>query len=341
MNPPDKKDSLLLRAARGESVERVPVWAMRQAGRWDPEFMQLRQGRGFFDFSSDVELASQASLLPVRMGVDAVILFYDITTLPVSMGLPFSLQPKRGPVPANPVRTREDVLRLNPLPGPETFASVRGMLKKVRERLGGSLPVLVFAGAPFTVAAYCIGTGKDMEATRQFARESPLVWGELLERLSSATIHYLNTLIAEGADAYQLFDSWAGMLSPEEYQRWAQEYHQRILSGARGVPRILFVKECPYLNKQVETPAEVISLGKRHDLKAARAKYPHLVFQGNVDEAILHKGTPEQVRAAVFDCLRAGGGHRHILNLNHGVDKDTPVANFQAFIQAAKEFLHR
>jgi uroporphyrinogen decarboxylase len=126
------------------------------------------------------------------------------------------------------------------------------------------------------------------------------------------------------------------MLSPDEYDSWAQPYHASIFAGATGLPRILFVKEGPYLEKMCATGAEVISLGKRHDLAKARREYPHLVFQGNVDEEILRGGTQEQVEAAVRACLNAGGRHRHILNLNHGVDKGTPVANFEAYVRAAK-----
>lgn len=331
-------EHLLVRAARGEKVERVPVWAMRQAGRWDSEFQKIRTGIGFYDFSENVELAARASILPVRFGVDAVILFYDITTLPVSMGLPFSLQANTGPVPATPIRTLADVDKLEASPAPASFEHVRQMLFRVKRDLNNSHPVLVFAGAPFTVATYCIGTGKNLDATRAFARENPRVWEALLEKLSHATVVFLKTLIADGASAYQLFDSWAGMLSPVEYDLWAQPHHSRILQAATGIPRILFVKECPYLTRQVETGADIISLGKRDDLARARKDYPHLVFQGNVDEMILRTGTTEQVREAVRECLRAGGGHRHILNLNHGVDRTTPMENFAAYVDEARNF---
>jgi uroporphyrinogen decarboxylase len=328
---------LLVRAARGEHVERPPVWAMRQAGRWDPEFNRLRAGHTFYDFSENVELAAAASLLPRRFGVDGIILFYDITTLSVSMGLPFTLQPQVGPVPDRPVRTMADVERLDPEPRPETFDHIRRLLRRVKDELQGQLPVLVFAGAPFTLATYCIGTGKDMDAARRFAHEQPRVWQELLRRLSSATIFFLGTLAQDGADVYQLFDSWAGLLTAHEYEEWAQKYHQAIFAGVSKIPRILFAKECPYLDQMTRTGADVISLGKRHDLAAARHAYPQLVFQGNVDEAILRSGTAHQVREATLRCIAAGGGQRHIVNLNHGVDKATPVANFAAYVQAARE----
>jgi uroporphyrinogen decarboxylase len=327
-----RSDHLLVRAARGESVERPPVWAMRQAGRWDPEFNKLRAGMPFYEFSENVELAARTSLLPRRFGVDAIILFYDITTLPVAMGLPFTLRPNRGPVPDRAVRTLKDVERLNPAPPPTHVQHIVDLLRRVQDELRGELPVIVFAGAPFTVATYCIDTGKEMAATRRFALEQPAVWDALLARLERATIHFLQT----GADVYQLFDSWAGLLERSEYERWAQPYHQAIFARALGVPRVLFVKEGPYLDLMAGAGAEVVSLGVRHALAAARRDYPQLVFQGNVDEKVLRSGTPAEVEAAVQCCVAAGGGQHHIVNLNHGVDKSTPVANFEAYVRAVK-----
>ncbi len=312
------------------------MWAMRQAGRWDPEFNRLRAGVPFYEFSENVELAAQASLLPKRFGVDALILFYDITTLAVAMGLPFVLRAGKGPVPEPAVRSLADVQRLDPEPASERFDHIRELLRRVKEELQGELPVIAFAGAPFTVATYCIGTGKDMSATRRFIAEQPQVWDELLERLTTATVRFLDTLTHDGADVYQLFDSWAGMLERAEYETWAQPRHQAVFAAVRKVPRILFVKECPYLDLMAGSGADVVSLGNRHDLAAARRDYPRLVFQGNVDEAVLRAGTPEQVAGATRRCVAAGGGRRHIVNLNHGVDKATPIANFEAYVCTAR-----
>lgn len=329
-------EHLLVRAARGEPVDRPPVWAMRQAGRWDPEFAKVRAGLGFYEFSADVEKAAKASLCPVRFGVDAVILFYDITTLPYAMGLPFELKKDIGPSPDRPVRTMADLARLNPEPAPESYGHIRALLKRVKAELAGSLPVIAFAGSPFTTATYCVGTGKDMTATRRFAAENPEVWAGLLDRLSHATGLFLNQLVDDGADVYQLFDSWAGMLTPDEYAAWADQYHRRIFAAETRVPRVLFVKECPYLDTMCATGAEVVSLGRSHDLARARTDYPGLVFQGNVDMNVLRTGTPADVRAAVREVLAAGGGRRHIVNLNHGVGKDTPPENFAAYVAAAR-----
>jgi uroporphyrinogen decarboxylase len=333
--------SLLIRAARGEVVERPPVWAMRQAGRWDPAFNRVRGNLSFYEFSENVELSAKASLLPRRFDVDGIILFYDITTLAVAMGLRFELRANEGPVPDRPIRTLADVKRLDPEPNVSTFQHIVDLLGCVREELKGQLPVIVFAGAPFTLASYCLGTGKDIAATRRFAQESREVWNELRHRLESATVHFLRNLIANGADLYQLFDSWAGSLEPDEYEEWAQRHHAAIFSSVAGAPRILFVKECPYLDRMTKTGADVISLGIRHDLAAARRQYPDLVFQGNVDEKLLRTGSQEQVAEATRACIRATSGQKHIVNLNHGLNRNTPVANFKAFIRAAKSALEK
>jgi uroporphyrinogen decarboxylase len=309
---------------------------MRQAGRWDPEFNRLRGELSFYEFSENVELAARASLLPRRFGVDAIILFYDITTLTVAMGLPFSLQPSQGPVPSPPVRTLGDVERLEAHPSPERFAHIRALLARVREELQGALPVIVFAGAPFTLATYCIGTGKNIEATSRFAKEKPLVWQGLLEKLGEATIHFLNVLVGDGANLYQLFDSWAGQLRAPLYDEWAHRYHRSIFASVQGAPGVLFVKECPHLSQMTSSGASVVSLGVRHDLAATQAAYPGLVFQGNVDEEIMAYATPEEVAQATISCVRQGGGRRHIVNLSHGMNRATPVENFEAYVNAVK-----
>jgi uroporphyrinogen decarboxylase len=333
----EQNSHLLVRAARGEAVERPPVWAMRQAGRWDPEFNRLRDGLSFYEFSENVELSARASLLPRRFGVDGIILFYDITTLAVAMGLPFTLQPGRGPVPDRAVRNSADVARLEARPDPERFRHIRELLRQVQTELNGELPVIVFAGAPFTLATYCIGTGKDLDATRRFVAEQPAVWDELLRKLTTATVHFLGVLVREGADLYQLFDSWAGLLARDEYEHWAQPQHREILGAVAAVPRILFVKEGPFLDLMTNSGADVISLGRRHDLAAARRDNPHLVFQGNVDQHVLRTGTPAEVAEATRRCVAEGGGRRHIVNLNHGVDRRTPVANLEAYVLAVRQ----
>lgn len=329
---------LLIRAARGEPVDRAPVWAMRQAGRWDPQFSALRTGHSFYEFSENVELAARASLCPRRFGVDAIILFYDITTLTVAMGQPFQLVPEVGPVPDFTVTSTAALDKLAARPSPERYKHVIELLHAVKRELAGELPVLVFAGAPFTLATYSIGVGKDIGAVRRFAAKSPSVWSGLLEKLSGATVEFLNTLIAEGADAYQLFDSWAGKLDEDEYDQWAQRHQRDVFASASGVPGILFVKDCPHIDAMTQSGADVVSLGASHDLAALLARFPNQVFQGNVSDRLLVEGTPDQVIAATQECLRQSGGQRHILNLGHGMNRDAKPENFAAFVATGRSY---
>jgi len=262
-------ESLLVRALRGEKVERVPVWAMRPAGRCEPQFPRVRAGMDFFTLTDDTDRATEATLLTTRFGVDGIILFYDITTLLVSMGQPFDLVPKIGPMPRWKADSMEAIGKLNPEPKPQSYDPVLRLLERVKTSLKGELPVLVFAGASFTVASYALGLGKDLDGVRAFAAAQPKAWNELLHRITNATKLFLGELQNRGASACQLFDSWAGGLSPEDYDRWAHPHHRQVLNSLK-MPRILFVKEGPYLEKMVESGATAVSLGSRHDLAEAR-----------------------------------------------------------------------
>lgn len=329
--------SLFERAARGEAVERVPVWAMRQAGRWDPEFRRLRGSREFFEFSADPDAAAAASLCPLRFGVDAIILFYDITTLAISMGQRFELVPGRGPCPERPIRTRADVARLSAHPDGPAVDAVAKTLELVRQRLPAGVVPLVFAGAPFTLATYQIGTGKNLASTLEFIQDAPEVWSALLEKTAEATVRFLRVLLDAGAAAYQLFDSWAGALAREDYSRYAQPYHARIFSETGGLS-ILFVKDGRYVDLMCRSGAKIVSLGRLHDLGKIHQQHPDMVFQGNVDHELLVSRTPQVVAAAARACLNAGGGRRHILNLDHGMDPAARPENFAAFVDAARSF---
>jgi uroporphyrinogen decarboxylase len=335
MTTPRTKNDLLLRAIQDRPVERTPVWAMRQAGRWDPEFQKLRGGRDFYAFSDDPHLAAAASLCPRRFGVDAIILFYDITTLAASMGQKFHLEANHGPRPERPIRSVTEVARLAANPDETSFRPVLETLRLVRQELADELPALVFAGAPFTLGAYQIGVGKNVDEVRSFAASQPDAWRALLETTASATIVFLRSLIAAGATAYQLFDSWAGGLTVEEYESWALPYHRRIF-GEVGGNSIVFVKDSPDVDRLAKSGAKVVSLSKGHDLADAKRRFPQLCFQGNVDHELLIDQDPPTVEAATRRCLEAGGGRRHILNLDHGMDRNAKVGNFQAFVDTAK-----
>ena len=324
----------------------MPVWARKSSERpcgpcgkravGTPQFRRLRQGRDFYEFSENAELSAQASLCPRRFGVDAIILFYDITTLAVAMGQSFELVAGRGPVPDRPVHTLSDVAKLSERPDPSRYEHVLQTLRLVQEELSGQLPTFVFAGAPFTLATYQIGVGRDLAAVRRFAAENPQAWLNLLEKTARATTDFLATLLSYGAHLYQLFDSWAGSLSAEEYRAWAQPYHRQIFAEVPG-PSVLFVKDCPYLDMAATSGARVISLGKFHDIKKLQRNYPQAVFQGNVDHELLVHGSAEEVRKATAACLRAGAGHRHVLNLDHGMAPDADPENFAVFVDQARK----
>lgn len=331
----EEVDPLLVRALRGEKVERVPVWAMRQAGRWDPEFRRYRGERSFYEFSENPELSAAASLCPKRFGVDAIILFYDITTLAVSMGQEFELVPGRGPVPMRPIESMEDLSRLAADPEPARYQHVIETLRLVARELEGELPILVFAGAPFTLASYQLGIGRDIERMRTFIAEQPKTWHRLLERTTTATISFLRQLLESGASAYQLFDSWAGGLTEAEYAEYCQPFHQRVFHEVGGLS-ILFVKELPFLELGVASGATAISLGTRHSLADCRKRFPETIFQGNVDHQLLVDGSPDDVARATRACLKEGGGHHHVLNLDHGMDPNAQPENFAAFVETAK-----
>ena len=273
---PDANQHLLIRTCRGETVERAPVWAMRQAGRWDPEFRKLREGHTFYEMSENAELAARASLCPLRFGVDAIILFYDITTLAVAMGQKFDLVPERGPVPHQPIRSVADVRRLARHPDELDFRYVLEELRLVRESLAGSLPVLVFAGAPFTLAAYQLSMSKEFDRLREAIADTEHFVHELFSTTCAATIDFLNVLMNAGADAYQLFDSWAGVLSENEYRQCAHAWHEQIFAEVKG-PSILFVKDNPHLDLSASSGANVISLGACHDLAAVKQRQPLIV----------------------------------------------------------------
>ena len=333
-------NDLLLRAIRHEPVPRVPVWLMRQAGRCDPAYRAYREraGLGLHALFRDPEHATALSLLPRRFGVDAIIMYQDILTPLEPMGADFDFAP--GPVLAEPLRTAVQVRRLRPIDPPGQLAFVGREIAALRGELAGELPLLGFAGAPFTLAAFLVegGSPGTMERTLSFAREQPAAFGDLLARLTDMTLAYLNYQAACGVDAVQVFESVADLLPRDVYETFAQPTHERIFAGlAPGLPGILFAKGSPYPDLMLKSGARVLSLGAGADLRAVlRAGGGRVAVQGNVDNRILAQGRPEDVAAAVRACIAQGGGRGQILNLNHGVLPETPLDNVLAFVAAAR-----
>ena len=353
------KNDLLLRAARRLPVERVPVWMMRQAGRSDPAYRALREKINLplerlfrtipCPFSDqEVEWAIEISLLPKRIGVDAIIVYKDILTPLCPMGAHFRFAP--GPVLDSPIRTRTQIEALKPVDDPASQLAFTGkIISGLRQALGRELPLIGFAGSPLTLAFFMVagtspmaaggGTSNAAHTVFQMMDEAPGLFHELLQRLTQMTINDLNYQISEGAQVVQLFESIADQIDLPTYQTFVQPYHEQIFAAlAPNTPSILFAKECPYLALMLQSGADVLSVGKCVDLavvqKEAKGK---VAFQGNVDNAILRDGTCDDITDAVHHCLRRGGKVGHILNLSHGLYRDTPFENVKHFVKIAKE----
>jgi len=338
---PRIKNDLLLRAARREPTERVPVWMMRQAGRTDPKYIELR-GRSDLpleELFSHVDLAAEISLLPRRIDVDAIIFFQDILTPLGPMGAPFIFRP--GPTLDKPIRSQADVNALQLYDPSEHLDFVARIIQSVKRSLDGDLPVLGFAGAPLTLAAFLIeggSPGSTPTRLHSFMRSDPIGFHALLDKLTDMTVNYLRFQIQAGADAVQLFESCADIVSPREYEEFAQPHHTRIFSQlGHSVPTILFAKDENRVDLLARSGADVISVGAHVDLAEAIRTHGHNVaFQGNVDNRVVAEGSLEDIDRAVAACLSAGGGSGHILNLSHGLLQQTPFANVRRFVETAK-----
>lgn len=334
-------NDLVLRAARGERTQRTPVWLMRQAGRFDPKYLEIRRrcGLELEELFRTPELAAQITLLPVRLGVDAAILFQDILTPLAPMGAPFVFRP--GPELSEPILTKGDVAKLHAIDPTKELPFVPRSIELVLDKLGNSIPLIGFAGAPFTLAAFLIEGGSPSEKllhTRAMMQDAPHLLHQLLDLLTKVTAEYLLMQIDAGVHLVQLFDSSADRLSPAEYEQFAHPYQKAVLRAIPTTcPTILFVKECPSLDLMIKTGANVLSVGSSIDLCEARSLLNgHVALQGNVNNKILRSGSSEEIDIAVRRCVIAGNHSGHILNLNHGILKDTPFENVCRFIDVAK-----
>jgi uroporphyrinogen decarboxylase len=339
---PEIKNDLLIRAARGEAVERTPVWMMRQAGRYLPEYRAVRRGVDFLTLCKTPELAIEVSLQPYRiLGVDAVIIFSDILIPVEAMGQQVHLTEQGGPQLLAPIRTREQIDRLV-IPDPiEKMPFVMEIIRTLRRELDGSVPVIGFAGAPWTLAAYMIegGSSRNYAQIKRMMYSEPALLERLLDKIADTIILYLNAQIEAGAQLVQLFDSWAGELAPQDYERFALPYEQKILEAIdrTAAPSILFINGCgSFLEKMATSGADVLSIDWRVSIEDARARVGNqITLQGNLDPCVL-LSTPEIVTHKTRQLIKAGAGRRHILNLGHGILPTTPVENARAFVDAAK-----
>ncbi len=315
-----------LSACRGESPDVVPVWFMRQAGRSLPEYRRLREQHDILKMCRTPELAAEVTMQPVRrLGVDAAILFSDIVIPLLGLGIDVDIKPKVGPVVEEPVRSVADLERLGTLEPEVDVGFVLDTIRMLKSEL--DVPLIGFGGAPFTLASYLVegGPSKDHRIAKSFMHTEPEAWHKLMDRLAEATLAYLRAQIEAGVDAVQLFDSWAGHLSPGDYERFVLPASQTILRGLDGtVPRIHFgVGTGQLLELMAGAGTDVMGIDWRVPLDAARARLgDDIVLQGNLDPVVC-LAPWEVVEENAIDVLRRLGGERHIFNLGHGVLPET------------------
>ena len=332
---------LFERACRGETLPRVPVWMMRQAGRYLPEYRAIRAEHAFLEVCKTPDLAVEVSLQPFRrLGLDAVIVFSDILVVAEAMGLKLELG-DAGPNLLDPVRSEAEVRKLKNFdPESDTGFLMEAIRCLVRE-VGPTVPVLGFAAAPWTLASYMVEghTGEGFATVKSFMYAEPRTFRELLSRIAQATISYLQAQIDAGAAAVQLFDTWCGELNLREYLDFALPAVQEILSGlGKNVPVIYYTKASNHLLlAAADSGADVLSVDWRVDLRELRKTLgPKIALQGNVDPAVLF--APEStIRRVTQEALTALGGVGHILNLGHGILQHTPVENAKSFIEAGQQ----
>lgn len=337
------QNDLLLRTAAGEQVHRPPVWLMRQAGRILPEYRALRAGLP--DFKSLVEtpdLAAEATIQPVdALGVDAAILFSDILVVPEAMGLAYDMVESKGPYFKQTIRTTSDVEALRS--GEDAAASLSYVYQAIGEalkRLNGRTPLIGFAGAPWTILAYMVeGQGsKTFSKAKAFLYQEPVLAHRLLEKITTATIAYLEEQVRSGVHLIQLFDSWAGILGPEQYRLFSAPYIDRICSVLGSVPVTVFAKGAWFALEDFSTMAcQVIGLDWTISSEEARkAVGLEKILQGNLDPCQLY-ASPEKITHATR-CMLGEFGPGHIANLGHGVYPDTPLDGVRAFVEAVKSY---
>ncbi|MDT0203779.1 uroporphyrinogen decarboxylase [Nocardioides sp. AE5] len=335
------QDSAFLRAARGEDVPHTPVWFMRQAGRSLPEYLKVREGIGMLESCMDPDLVTEITLQPVRRyGVDAAIFFSDIVLPLKSVGLDIEIKPGIGPVVANPVRTLADVASIPDLDAsmvPYISQAVRNLVAEL-----GDTPLIGFAGAPFTVASYLVegGPSKDHARTKAMMFGAPEVWEALMAKIGAIASAYLRVQVEAGASAVQLFDSWAGALTPADYRQHVMAHSARVLADAAalGVPRIHFgVGTSNLLSLMGEAGAEVVGIDWRTPLDRGIAQVGDRAVQGNLDPALVFAPT-EVMLARAGEVIEAGKAARgHIFNLGHGVIPTTDpdqLKRLTEFVQA-------
>jgi len=329
-----------LRACRRQPVDRTPVWFMRQAGRYMPEYRAVREKHSLLEICRQPELAAEVTLQPVRaLGVDAAILFADILLPLIPMGIDLEFAPGEGPVIHSPVRSANDIERLRPVQVEQDLAHVLRAVRLVRGDLPAPVALIGFAGAPFTLASYMVegGASRDFRRTKQLMYTDVPAWHALMDKLATVLADYLVAQVRAGAQAVQLFDSWVGALSPDDYQAYAQPYSVRVLEAVsrEGGPVIHFgTGTATLLELMRDAGGDVIGIDWRIPLDRAWERLGHgVAVQGNLDPAALLAPRPELERRVERILDQAGGRPGHIFNLGHGILPETPVEAARAVVE--------
>ena len=337
------KNDLLLRVLRKEKVERPPVWMMRQAGRYLPDYLKLKAKYDFFTRVQTPELACEITLQPIdQIGVDAAIIFSDILVIPQAMGLKVLMEEGKGPSLPKIIETQKDIDELITDGAEDSLRYMYDALSLTKRELNGRVPLIGFAGAPWTILCYMVeGKGsKTWEKAKQFAYTQPLLAHQLLQNITDITISYLKLQARAGADTVQLFDSWAGSLSPADFKIFAQPYLLKIADALKDeVPVILFPKGSWYALKELsESSAAGVGIDWCISPEYARQLTNNkIVLQGNFDPAKLLAPIPE-IKKAVKEMIDAFGVQNYIANLGHGITPNIPVDHARAFVDAVKEY---
>lgn len=336
------KEPHLLAAARRQEVPRTPIWLMRQAGRYLPEYRELRARHDFLALARTPELAAEVTLQPLRrFDLDGAIVFADILLPLDPMGLGLSFEAGEGPRIGRPIRQPGEVARLKDVDAGRDLAFVAETVRLVRRELAPDVPVIGFAGAPFTLASYAVegGPSRDYRHLKAFMWRHPQAFADLLDRLAMLTISYLASQVAAGAGIVQLFDSWVGALAERDYRRHVLPHSRRVLLAMKelGVPAVHFAPLAPsYLATLKEAGGDVIGIDWRPDIgEVRRALGAGVAVQGNLDPLLLKEGPVAEIRAAATEIVaKAGIFPGHIFNLGHGIDKDTPIDHVEVLIDA-------
>jgi len=337
------KNDLLLRALRKETVERPPVWMMRQAGRYLPDYIKLRDKYDFFTRVQTPELACEITLQPVeQVGVDAAIIFSDILVIPQAMGMEVLMEEGKGPSLPKIIKTQKDIDELITKDAENNLKYVYDALSLTKSELNGRVPLIGFAGAPWTILCYMIeGKGsKTWDKAKQFAYTQPQLAHELLQKITDVTINYLKAQVKAGADTVQVFDSWSGILSPGDFKIFAQPYLLQIADALENdAPVILFPKGSWYaLNDLSNSSAAGIGIDWCVTPQFARKVTENkITLQGNFDPAKLLAPIP-QIKKWVKEMIEGFGTQKYIANLGHGITPNVPVDHAKAFVEAVKEY---